>query len=284
MLFSSVFAESKRKKSVRERLDGSDAVEEEIPVQVMSGELSPTGASIKNLLRGMGVAVDQKINALELQFARAGIDSKDGPVYYLFFQRVLSFFIGLFALYLILTGDTLTKQAIGVFVAGIAVFGPKMYLDNKTAKRAKLLTRAFPDTLDLLLICVESGLALDAALAKVCNELARAYPEMTGELNRTRLELALLNDRPRALQNLADRTGGLAFRSLVVALIQSERFGTSLTDTLRVLSEDFRLQRLSDAEAKAARLPVLLTVPLIFMLMPAFMMIVLGPAIVKMMN
>ena len=104
---------------------------------------------------------------------------------------------------------------------------------------------------------------------------------MAGELNRTRLELTLLNDRVRALMNLGDRTGMVEFRSLVVALVQSERFGTSLTDTLRVLSEEFRLQRMANAEAKAARLPVLMTVPLIFLLMPAFMMIVLGPAIVK---
>ena len=157
-------------------------------------------------------------------------------------------------------------------------------MKNKIDHRRKTLKRAIPDTLDLLLICVESGLALDAALNRVCNELGRAHPEMTAELNRTRLELALLNDRVRALTNLGDRTNLPAFRSLVSSLIQSERFGTSLTDTIRVLSEDYRLQRLMDAEVKAARLPVLLTIPLIFLLMPAFMLIVLGPAIIGFMH
>jgi tight adherence protein C len=221
---------------------------------------------------------------LELRFARAGIDSKDGPVYYLFFQRIASIGVLLiaFLLFINASGDNaLLMRVTGLLIAGLALFGPKLYLQNQIDRRTALLQKAFPDTLDLLLICVESGLALDAALARVCGELARAYPEMTGELNRTRLELALLNDRVRALMNLGERTGMVAFRSLVVALVQSERFGTSLADTLRVLSEDFRLQRLAGAEAKAARLPVLLTIPLIFLLMPAFLMIVMGPAIIS---
>jgi tight adherence protein C len=163
----------------------------------------------------------------------------------------------------------------------LALFGPRLYLQNLIDKRKKRLHRALPDTLDLLLICVESGLALDASLQRVCSELGRAYPEITAELNRTRLELTLLNDRTRALMNLGERTGMPAFRALISSLIQSERFGTSLSDTLRVLSEEFRLQRLADAEVKAARLPVMMTIPLIFLLMPAFFLIVLGPAIVR---
>jgi tight adherence protein C len=147
-----------------------------------------------------------------------------------------------------------------------------------------VLTRAFPDTLDLLLICVESGLPLDAALNRVCAELGLAYPEMTQELNRTRLELALLNDRVKALNNLAERTDLIGFRALTSSLIQSERFGTSLSDTLRVLSEEMRLDRIARIEEKAARLPVLLTIPLIFLLMPAFLLIVLGPAIISFMR
>jgi tight adherence protein C len=170
---------------------------------------------------------------------------------------------------------------IGLLVFIVALFGPYLYLQNKITHRKQMLQRAFPDTLDLLLICVESGLALDASLSRVCAELQRAFPEITEELNRTRLELALLNDRVRALINLGNRTDMVAFRSLTAALIQSERFGTSLTDTLRVLSEDFRLQRIADAEAKAAKIPVLLTLPLILLLMPAFMIIVLGPAYVN---
>lgn len=289
LLFDGMRRQAKQRQSLRARLTtpsgnvGEDGMEEMGP-QVMSGDLSPGAANLAGMLRGIGVDVDAAVGKLELQFARAGIDSKDAPVYYMFFQRIGSIVFGLFGVFLMFTASgeqALLMRFCGFLILVLAFFGPKLYLQNKIDHREKKLLRAFPDTLDLLLICVESGLALDAALTRVCNELARAYPEMTGELNRTRLELALLNDRPRALMNLGERTGMVAFRSLVVALIQSEKFGTSLTDTLRVLSEDFRLQRLMNAEAKAARLPVILTIPLIFLLMPAFMLIVLGPAIVS---
>ncbi|PZP87241.1 MAG: hypothetical protein DI582_00270 [Azospirillum brasilense] len=282
--------DTKRRESLRARIspDGTsrsmDMADDSLTNSV-DGELSPRAKSMQGLLRAMGVNVDEATRKLERKFAQAGILSADGPIYYLFFQRVVSIILVLLAI-VYMTGEAegtqkILRYAVGGFMLFAAFFGPGVYLRNKIDHRKKKLERAFPDTLDLLLICVESGLALDAALNRVCNELGRAYPEMTGELNRTRLELALINDRVRALLNLGERTDMVAFRSLVAALIQSERFGTSLTDTLRVLSEDFRLLRLSIAEGKAARLPVLLTVPLIFLLMPAFMLIVLGPAIVS---
>lgn len=278
----------KRRESLRARIapDGSTrGTEFEEPLTTATeGEPSGRAQAMAGLLRAMGVNVDDAVRKLDRRFAQAGIANPDAPINYLFFQRVLSLFLFIIALMLLLTNAEGMTRILhlfaGLMIGVIALFGPYLYLQNKIDHRKAVLQKAFPDTLDLLLICVESGLALDAALNRVCNELGRAYPEMTAELNRTRLELALINDRVRALMNLGERTNMVAFRSLVAALIQSERFGTSLTDTLRVLSEDFRLQRLSEAEAKAARLPVLLTIPLIFLLMPAFMMIVLGPAIV----
>lgn len=290
LLIDGMRIDAKRRKSLRARI-GADSfgyLEDSHDSSMRFGaELSPRAAGLAAFMRGMGIDVDETLRKLELRFARAGMESVDAPVYYLFFQRVASFGFAAFAGLVVVTAsgpDALLLQIAGVMIAVLGIFGPNLYIENQIQKRAHLLQRAFPDTLDLLLICVESGLALDAALTRVCNELARAYPEMTFELNRTRLELALLNDRVRALMNLGDRTGMIAFRSLVVALIQSERFGTSLTDTLRVLSEDFRLQRLANAEAKAARLPVLLTIPLIFLLMPAFMIIILGPAFIGVMG
>ena len=288
LIFDTVRVNTKRRQSLRDRItpDGSTySAEEEQNAPTDYTDYSDQAKSIAGLMRSLGIKVDEALRPLELRMARAGIESKDGPIYFLLFQKVLGPVFAIFCLYLLVTasGDSKTMgRALGVLILILSVYGPKLYLQNKIDHRNKKLQRAFPDTLDLLLICVESGLALDAALNRVCNELARAYPEMTSELNRTRLELALLNDRVKALMNLGDRTEMVAFRSLVVALVQSERFGTSLTDTLRVLSEDFRLQRLATAESKAARLPVLMTVPLIFLLMPAFMMIILGPAIVTM--
>ena len=281
---------TKRRESLRARItpDGNAAPVNPYDEHYRSpvdGEPSPPARSILALLRTMGVNVDDALRKQERRFQQAGIPSADGPIYYLFFQRIVSLVLCVIGLMLLLAGGKgmmhLFQLTAGAMLIGGGLFGPYLYIQNKIDNRKKRLERAFPDTLDLLLICVESGLALDAGLNRVCNELGRAYPEMTEELNRTRLELALINDRVRALMNLGERTNMVAFRSLCAALIQSERFGTSLTDTLRVLSEDFRLQRLSYAEAKAARLPVLLTIPLIFLLMPSFMLIVLGPAIVR---
>lgn len=279
---------TKRKESLRARIspDGQGhSVEDDSFSPSVDGEPSANAKMLLGILRGMGVNVDEAIRKQERRFGQAGMPSADGPIYYLFAQRVLSLVFCVIGILIMLSPASGIKQLMhfimGLVVIGIGMFGPYLYVQNKIDNRKKRLERAFPDTLDLLLICVESGLALDAALNRVCNELGRAFPEMTEELNRTRLELALINDRVRALMNLGERTNMVAFRSLVAALIQSERFGTSLTDTLRVLSEDFRLLRLSQAEAKAARLPVLLTIPLIFLLMPSFMLIVLGPAIVR---
>jgi tight adherence protein C len=278
----------KRRNMMRARItpDGTTTgADFEESMHLIDGEPSPRAKTLLAILRGLGVHIDETLPKIERMFGQAGMPSNDGPIYYLFFQRVVSIFLLILAaVYMMQPAskgiDQLMHYAVGGFVALLAVFGPYLYIKNKIDHRRKKLLRAFPDTLDLLLICVESGLALDAALTRVCSELGRAYPEMTQELNRTRLELSLINDRVRALMNLGERTGMVAFRSLVAALIQSERFGTSLTDTMRVLSEDFRLMRLSEAEAKAARLPVILTIPLILLLMPSLMLIILGPAIV----
>jgi tight adherence protein C len=289
LLADGMLADKKRKALQRARLSPDGTSMEEDPEKPfgLSGNPSPQAQSLLRFLRSLGISTDATIHRLEHRFAHAGITSPDAPIYYLFFQRVGALLLLMFAMFLVASATPQTQllmYVLALFTAVIAVFGPKLYLENLILKRKKLLQRAFPDTLDLLLICVESGLALDASLARVCSELGRAYPEMTAELNRTRLELSLINDRLKALMNLGERTDMTAFRSLIAALIQSERFGTSLTDTLRVLSEEFRLERLSLAEAKAARLPVLMTIPLIFLLMPAFFLIVLGPAIVKINN
>lgn len=276
----------KRRDAMRARIspDGSTSYQAGESMLIANEKTSARAQKLAILLRSLGVNIEEAIPKLSRRFQQAGIMSPDAPINYLFFQRVISIFLLMIAAYFLLhtgNGSRLLNISAGLLVIIIAVFGPYLYIQNKIDHRKKKLERAFPDTLDLLLICVESGLALDAALNRVCGELGSAYPEMTSELNRTRLELSLINDRVKALLNLGERTDMVAFRSLTAALIQSERFGTSLTDTLRVLSEDFRLLRLSQAEAKAARLPVLLTIPLIFLLMPAFMLIVLGPAIVS---
>lgn len=290
LAFDRLMASRRRKDSLRIRIaaDGTRITEDAAGSIGLDRELSIRANMLAGMLRLMGVNVEEAVHKLELRFARAGNPSPDAPIYYLFFQRVISIGLLMLALLFLATPADGTHKILfiilGLSIGFIAIFGAYFFLKNAISKRQSLLIQAFPDTLDLLLICVESGLALDASLNRVCGELGRAFPEMTQELNRTRLELALLNDRTKALSNLAERTDLVAFRSLTSTLIQSERFGTSLTDTLRVLSEDFRLQRLARAEEKAARLPVLLTIPLVFLLMPAFMLIILGPAIISFMR
>lgn len=239
----------------------------------------------EQLLALTGGDADQVRKEKRLQFIQAGIDSPNAVGYYYFFRLVAMPLSILFAFYLYLTP---TEGAMQLFNIGamiglpiLAWYGPNIYLTNQKQKRQKVLQRSFPDTLDLILVCVESGLALDAALARVCKELGQAHPEMTDELNRTRMELTLLSDRGEALQNLAERTDMIAFRSLVAALLQTEKFGTSLTETLRVLSDDYRHTRLMAAENKAGKLPAMMTVPMITLMMPAFMIIILGPAMLQ---
>lgn len=268
------------------RLAGSDAeatlenIEESLRLEP---DNSPLALFLSQIVRLTGVNPKTYHHEHHLRFYRAGLLSSDATIYYLFCKRILVFVLLLLALFILtrpVVGklDTLMHYIIGGLILIAAVFGPDLYISNRAQKRQKILQRSFPDALDLLLVCVESGLALDGALARVCRELGRAHPEITQELNRTRLELTLLNDRTQALTNLAERTDLMAFRSLIAALLQSERFGTSLTETLRVLSEDYRNTRLMLAEEKAGRLPVLITIPLILLLLPALFLIICGPA------
>jgi tight adherence protein C len=224
-----------------------------------------------------------------LRFDQAGVEMGTANLINYVFWKKFGFPVGVLLALLLITGESEgTLKLISWVVAGIITFvgykGADGYLKNRKEKRQYVLQRSFPDALDLVLVCVEAGLALDAALSRVCKEMDRAHPEITKELNKTRIELTLLNDRPKALQNLAERTDMVAFRALVSALMQSEKFGSSLTDTLRVLSEDFRNTRMLNAENKANRLPALMTIPLMLFMMPAFIMILMGPAIIMLMQ
>jgi tight adherence protein C len=256
--------------------EGQDALVE------ITDQPSSAAKGVENFLRLTALNVEQAKKELRPKLMHAGLNSPDTPAYILLYRRLIGFFVAALGIPLLLTKDPTSLQYAywigGALFVVLGLFGSQLYISNTTQRRQQNLQRAFPDTLDLMVVCVESGLALDAALARVTNELGRAYPEINEELNRTRLELTLLNDRSRALINLGERTNLVAFRSLVAALIQTERFGTSLTDTLRVLSDDYRHTRLMIAENKAGRLPALMTVPLITLLLPALFIIIMGPA------
>lgn len=288
MLFNSLLDKGKNIQGRVRKIAQTDSGGSSDPVLDSLYEEEETGGMAKfmsAMLRVIGTDVEKFRKTSQMRFYRAGVTSPDAPIYFLFFKR-FGIFVFLLLAYLMATAPgegmmRLVHYMVALIFVVLGFYGPELYLTNQEQKRKKLLQRSFPDALDLLLVCVESGLALDGALSRVCRELGRAYPEITEELNRTRLELTLLNDRSQALVNLAERTDLLSFRALTTTLLQSEKFGTSLTDTLRVLSEDYRNTRLMLAEEKAGRLPVLMTVPLILLMMPALFLIILGPTIIR---
>jgi tight adherence protein C len=160
---------------------------------------------------------------------------------------------------------------------------PLLLLKNKIQRRQLSIKRAFPDTLDLLLICVESGMSIEAAFRKVSEEIGSQSVALAEELTLTTAELSYLPDRRAAYENLAKRTNLDGVKSVCMALQQSERYGTPLATMLRVMAQENRDIRMSEAEKKAASLPPKLTVPMILFFLPVLFVVILGPAVIKVM-
>jgi tight adherence protein C len=177
--------------------------------------------------------------------------------------------------------STQLKYGSVVFGAAAGFYAPNMYVKNIAAKRQLSLMRAFPDALDMMLICVESGMSIEMAFAKVGAEIGTASVELAEELQITTAELAYLQERRVAYENLARRTGHEGVKSVTMALIQGERYGTPLGDALRAMSKENREMRMAAAEKKAAALPAKLTVPMILFFLPVLFLVVLGPAYIK---
>jgi tight adherence protein C len=161
---------------------------------------------------------------------------------------------------------------------GAGYKGPEIYLGNLIGKRTKGIRKGLPDALDLMVICAEAGLTVDAAFNRVAKELGRAYPELGDEFALTSIELSFLSERRMAFENLAYRVDLDAVRGVVTTMIQTERYGTPLASALRVLSAEFRNERMMRAEEKAARLPAIMTIPLILFILPVLFVVILGPA------
>jgi tight adherence protein C len=155
---------------------------------------------------------------------------------------------------------------------------PDIYLKNQISKRSNAIRKGLPDALDLLVICAEAGLTVDAAFGRVAKELGKGYPELGDEFMLTSIELGFLTERRQAFENLATRVDLEAVRGVVTTMIQTEKYGTPLASALRVLSAEFRNERMMRAEEKAARLPAIMTVPLICFILPVLFIVILGPA------
>ncbi len=176
------------------------------------------------------------------------------------------------------------KLSPAMAVALLGYYAPGIYVKNRIAKRQKAIRRAWPDALDLLLICVESGMGLDSAFAKVSEEIVAQCPELAEEFGLTTAELSYLADRRKAYENLAERTGLDVVRALVITLGQSDKYGTALGQSLRVLAQECRDQRMSAAEKKAAALPPKLTVPMVLFFLPVLFAIIITPALIQVSN
>jgi tight adherence protein C len=177
----------------------------------------------------------------------------------------------------------MVKIGICIGAAYIGMHLPLLLLKNKIKRRQLSIKRAFPDTLDLLLICVESGMSIEAAFRKVSDEVGTQSVALAEELTLTTAELSYLPDRRQAYENLAKRTDLDGVKSVCMALQQAERYGTPLATMLRVMAQENRDMRMSEAEKKAAGLPPKLTVPMILFFLPVLFVVILGPAAIKVM-
>ncbi|WP_262269900.1 type II secretion system F family protein [Microvirga yunnanensis] len=176
------------------------------------------------------------------------------------------------------------KLGIVLAVAGLGYYAPGLYVKNRITKRQNAIRRAWPDALDLLLICVESGMSIESAFRKVSEEIGTQSAELAEELSLTTAELSYLQDRRKAYENLGERTGLEGVRGVVTSLIQSEKYGTPLGHSLRVLAQENRDMRMSEAEKKAAALPPKLTVPMIVFFLPVLFAVIITPAVIQAMK
>ena len=223
-----------------------------------------------------------------LKLVQAGYRGQAPYITYLFVRMVTPVACFLFALvylFFILKFDQPNMIKLGICI-GAAYVGmqlPLVLLKNKIQRRQLSVKRAFPDTLDLLLICVESGMSIEAAFRKVSDEVGTQSVALAEELTLTTAELSYLPDRRQAYENLAKRTNLDGVKSVCMALQQSERYGTPLGTMLRVMAQENRDMRMSEAEKKAAGLPPKLTVPMILFFLPVLFVVILGPAVIKVM-
>lgn len=224
---------------------------------------------------------------LKVALSQAGWRRQSAAITFIFFRMASPILLTVAALVFVSANPEFAKKTFAVkmmIFAGAAVIGyylPGILLKNAIQKRQVVLTRTFPDALDLLVICVDAGLSIEAAFNKVTEEMATSAPEIAEEMGLTAAELAFLGERRLAYDNLAERTGLPSVKSLATALGQSEKYGTSISNALKVISQEVRDTRMSAAEKKAAQLPAQLTVPMILFFLPVLFMVIIGPALIR---
>lgn len=254
------------------------------------------GKSLRRESKGLLSDIDRKFDLqkmledpnVESNLQRAGLRGP-GPISAFYAARlILPFVFASIAFILIFVVEAIeieaTHSRYGALLVATAIgfYLPNVYVSNIAGKRQNSIMRAFPDALDLMLICVESGMSIEVAFQKVGREIGSASVELAEELTLTTAELSYLTERRQAYENLGERTGHEGVKAVCLALIQAERYGTPLGDALRVMAKENREMRMSAAEKKAAALPAKLTVPMILFFLPVLFIVVLAPAGIKM--
>ncbi len=239
---------------------------------------------VRGILSNFKMLQDDQIQKAQVKLLQAGIRAKDLAYFVIAARFLMPLVLGTTAVMAIYFFDMFPEWGAmkrymvttGTFV--LSYKAPDIWLKNKVTKRSHAIRKGLPDALDLLVICAEAGLTVDAAFGRVARELGKAYPELGDEFGLTAIELGFLNERRNAFENFAMRVDLEAVRGVVTTMIQTEKYGTPLASALRVLSAEFRNDRMMRAEEKAARLPAIMTVPLILFILPTLFVVILGPA------
>lgn len=277
---------SKRLKKINDRRDV--LIKENLSTQ-RKGDRFKKGSSmgfVRRSVERLKLMGNEQVKEIQLSLAQAGYRSREALMVFLFIRTVLPFImaiVGLVLVYLVVDPEMKGIFKLLIFVSCVfsGYYLPAVFIKNMKQKRTLLIQKALPDCLDLLVICAQAGLSLDSALNRVAREMGDSYPELSDELSLTSVELGFLQERSEALYNLAKRVDLSQMRSLINTLIQTEKYGTPLSQSLRVLSQEYRDERMMRAEEKAARLPAILTLPMIIFILPPLFIVLLAPGIIS---
>ncbi len=243
---------------------------------------------MKEIVEKFKLSQGKSLADIRLKLRQAGYQSRDAIFVFLFAKLALMAGLavgGVSSAIFLPAGKTDSSVQLLLIVAGAGLgwLLPDLFIRNQAQRRAEILRRSMPDALDLMVICAEAGLGLDAALDRVGKEIGLSCPELAEEIGLTSVEMNFLPDRHAALRGLAERVPLPSVNALVNTLIQTEKYGTPLAQSLRVLSAEMREERMMRAEEKAARLPAVLTVPMILFILPPLFVVLIGPAILRVM-
>lgn len=271
-------------------------IEKRRKVLMENAKLEAANRGQKNMSAGESIALLFKVEKLlgsmgeklRDRMLQAGIRNPNAPIKFMIARFLLPVAFMLVGMMFISGSEKEISEGVTFFIlAGCVAFGyalPSILLKNTAQKRLSDINQAFPDALDMMLICVQGGIGLEQTVARIADEISEHSPTLAEELGILSAEMAMLNDRRTALSDFARRMGSGAARSFATALIQADQYGTSVSQAMRVMADEMRDQRMSMAEQKAASLPPKLTVPMILFFLPVLFVIILGPAVLSAMD